>query len=458
MEWRRNLPHRDRGSPWQYLAHTIQRAIGLVSSGVSPFKLRRQGIEQTVQTGASADFGQFVRLETFSADYLENHFPDAPDAQIYHKAHNSDWSATNTTPPSHSSHTWSRWSKESNGQANDWSDVINFSPVWQELAANHFSGASPGNVATGTWDGTAFTDEEMTTLGTVIDLDYLARWLAVQTIMANRETNISTGQDDDYAAAFGSDGEHIRKYPLPHDMDKVFGRGEDYYPVDAVPLYDVTEPGSFGFSETAVLEPLQPLLGDSTNPGNASFREKYLTAIREMLGSVFDTDPSASGTPNFHQFIDNHLGNWISSNALSDAKAFMAQRQSYLLNEIGEAKILPSSGTSNATTSATGTSTLRLNEVLASNTITHANGSGFPDVIELHNAGGSTRDVSGMRLGDTNDPTAFTFPNGTSIPAGGYLLVYADESDDETGLCTDFGLNGGGDEIFSTRPSLEAVL
>lgn len=437
-----------QGAPWVYLAHTIQRAVGLAASNVSPIKLRRQGVEHTIHTGASADFGQLVRVESFDGDYLDNHFPDVPDAQIYHKAHGSDWSAASTTPPPSPDNTWSGWSKENNSQANDWNDVINFTTVWQELAANHFTGASPGNVATGTWNGTAFTDEEVATLATIVDLDYFARWLAVQTVMANWETNLSTGQDDDYAAAFISDGEHIRKYPLPHDMDKVFGRGEAFYPVDTVPLYDVTEPGSMGFTTTAVLEPFQPLLGDTTTPGNASFREKYLTSIRELLGSVFDTDPSPTGTPNFHQFVDNHLGDWVSPTALADVKIFMAQRQAYLLDQIGEAKILPAPGTSNATASAAATPTLRINEVLASNRVSHANGARFPDVIELHNAGGSTLDLSGMRLGDTNAPTAFTFPNGTTIPASGYLLVYADNEDDEPGLHTDFSLNRAGDEIF----------
>lgn len=437
-----------QGAPWQYLAHTIQRAVGLVSSDVSPIELRRQGIEHAVYTGAPADFGQLVRLETFSGEYLDNHFPDVADAQIYHKAGSSDWSITSSSPPSAPSEMWSGWTKENNSQANDWSDVINFTTVWQELAANHFSGASAGNVATGTWNGTAYTDEEFAMLGTTVDLDYLARWLAVQTVMANWETNLSTGQDDDYAAAFISDGEHVRKYPLPHDMDKVFGRGEAFYPVDTVPLYDVTEPGSMGFTTTAFLEPLQPLLGDTNTPGHASFREKYLTTIRELLGSVFDTDASSNGTSNFRKFVENHLGDWIPPDAISDVHAFMEQRQSYLLNQIGEAKILPAPATSNTTTNATATPTLRLNEVLASNTVTHANGANFPDVIELHNAGGTTADLSGMRLGDTNAPTAFTFPNGTTIPADGYLLVYAADDEGGAGLHTDFSLNSSGDEIF----------
>jgi hypothetical protein len=83
---------------------------------------------------------------------------------------------------------------------------MTFTKVWQDTAAAHFPGAPAGNVANGTWDGTPFTDAEVATLATVADLDTLARWLAVMIIMPNGEENLSTGEDDDYAAAFVSDG------------------------------------------------------------------------------------------------------------------------------------------------------------------------------------------------------------------------------------------------------------
>jgi hypothetical protein len=50
------------------------------------------------------------------------------------------------------------------------------------------------------------------------------------------------------------------------------------------------------------------------------------------------------------------------------------------------ASFLSAVPTSTPTFTATSTPTLRINEVLASNTLI-ANGSTFPDIIELHNAG-----------------------------------------------------------------------
>lgn len=444
-----------RGSAWQYLAHNMQRAAGLVAADVTPIEVRRQGVEASINSGSTADYGRLVRVETFNGDYADNHFPDADDAQVYRKVSLTNWSSSSTTAPSNPDNTWSGWSKENSKGANDWSDVINFSSSWQQLAAAHFTGETSGDVASGTWDGSAFSDSELETLSTIVDLDYLARWLAVMTVIPNNEQNLATGEDDDYAGAFVSDGTNTRFYPLPHDMDTTFGSGEVSFPFDISGLYDATETDSAtqttyrpGRATVSMMAPLLPLLGTSTTPGNSTFRAAYLTAIRELFGSLFDADTSTNPNPNFYQYVDNHLGDWVPASALTAAKTFMTQRQEHLLGLIGEAKIAPTAGTSTTTKNADSTPSLRINELLVSNTAAHANGATFPDVIELHNADSSALDLAGMRLGDSDDSTAYTFPAGASIPAGGYLLVYADEADDEAGFHTGFALDSEGDEVF----------
>ncbi|MBL9212203.1 MAG: lamin tail domain-containing protein [Opitutaceae bacterium] len=103
--------------------------------------------------------------------------------------------------------------------------------------------------------------------------------------------------------------------------------------------------------------------------------------------------------------------------------------------------------TSTSTVTAASTPNLRINEVLAANTrIAHAGT--FPDLIELHNAGSTAVDLSGKSLSDDPLlPRKFVFPAGTSIPAGGYLLVYADSELTAPGLHTDFSLDAEGDQV-----------
>ena len=70
-----------------------------------------------------------------------------------------------------------------------------------------------------------------------------------------------------------------------------------------------------------------------------------------------------------------------------------------------------------------------INEFLAGNTQTLADPADgdFEDWFELFNAGPLAVDLSGYFLTDsTNNPTQFVIPVGTTLPAGGFLLVWAD--------------------------------
>jgi hypothetical protein len=103
--------------------------------------------------------------------------------------------------------------------------------------------------------------------------------------------------------------------------------------------------------------------------------------------------------------------------------------------------------TSTATFTAASTPTLRINEVLANNTRI-ANAGTYPDIIELFNAGTTAIDLTGKSLSDDPVlPRKFVFAAGTSIPAGGYLVVYADASTSTPGLHTGFSLDSEGDQV-----------
>ena len=95
---------------------------------------------------------------------------------------------------------------------------------------------------------------------------------------------------------------------------------------------------------------------------------------------------------------------------------------------------------------------VRLNEILALNRTTLANGGGFPDAIEIHNAGSAEANLSGWGLSDeVANKFKFTFANGTILPAGGYLVVFADDNFSAPGLHTGFGLDQKGDAVFFHR-------
>ena len=96
-------------------------------------------------------------------------------------------------------------------------------------------------------------------------------------------------------------------------------------------------------------------------------------------------------------------------------------------------------------------SKLAINEVMASNTTVIADPQGeFDDWIEIYNLGEEEIDLSGMYLTDKVDNLAkWQFPDGTTLRAGDYLLVWADEDGEDTpGLHANFKLSAGGELVM----------
>jgi hypothetical protein len=94
-----------------------------------------------------------------------------------------------------------------------------------------------------------------------------------------------------------------------------------------------------------------------------------------------------------------------------------------------------------------------INEVLASNGHTRADPQGeYDDWIELYNRGTTPVNLGGMYLtDDPAEPTKWQFPKNaatqTTIPAHGYLLVWADGEVGDSGLHASFSLSASGESI-----------
>ena len=90
-----------------------------------------------------------------------------------------------------------------------------------------------------------------------------------------------------------------------------------------------------------------------------------------------------------------------------------------------------------------------INELMASNSNGEQDPQGqYDDWIEIYNYNSSTVDMSGMYLTDDfNAPAKWQIPAGTTIPAGGYLLIWADEDIADAGLHANFKLDADGEQL-----------
>ena len=100
-----------------------------------------------------------------------------------------------------------------------------------------------------------------------------------------------------------------------------------------------------------------------------------------------------------------------------------------------------------------------INELMASNetTITDQDGD-YDDWIELYNKSTDAIDISGWFITDNPDNLdKFEIPAGTVVPANGYLIIWADEDDDQEGLHANFKLSASGEVLILLDPSGNVV-
>jgi len=98
-----------------------------------------------------------------------------------------------------------------------------------------------------------------------------------------------------------------------------------------------------------------------------------------------------------------------------------------------------------------------INEVLASNT-SHPNPEGrCCDYMELYNSADYPVDLTGFQLGDIAGSSRYAFPAGTTIPAGGYLVVYCDKTVEDP-YYAQFAISRAGGEAFYLIASNNAIV
>ncbi|MBN2181917.1 MAG: lamin tail domain-containing protein [Sedimentisphaerales bacterium] len=93
--------------------------------------------------------------------------------------------------------------------------------------------------------------------------------------------------------------------------------------------------------------------------------------------------------------------------------------------------------------------TVVINELMASNSNCIQDPQGqYDDWIEFYNYGTNTVDLGGMYLTDDSSiRTKWQIPNSTTIPAGGYLLIWADNDTTNPGLHANFKLDADGEQV-----------
>jgi hypothetical protein len=389
----------------QFLGMKLFQASGIEAPDTYRVQVRING--EGITRGDQFDYGSVVHVQPLSGEFIEDKFPNDDDGNLYKKVRPDRefrWRDGNIN-----GYESDGWSKQTNGSRNDWSDLDELLRVV---------------------NNTSDDPEYLELMAEVANLDQWMDWFALNALLANGETNISNGADDDFSMYRGANDP--RFVFLPHDLDTILSIGDGSRREDPEhTIFDMIE-------SRDVLDPLIPLF---TNP---VIVERYYRSLRKFLQTTFSK-------AEFDEMLDNTLGGWVPQDRIEQMRNFMDARREYIEREITPVIGPPTeidAATSNAIVEAPHGS-LFLSEVLAVNdTALNLNGTS-PDVIELHNTGGLAVDLGGMSLSDDPaNPTRFVFPANTVIAGGGYLLVYGGEPTAAPGLFTGFNLNAGGESLL----------
>jgi hypothetical protein len=98
---------------------------------------------------------------------------------------------------------------------------------------------------------------------------------------------------------------------------------------------------------------------------------------------------------------------------------------------------------------ADNTTTIVINELMSSNTATIADANGeFEDWIELYNYGDASVGLSGLYLTDKSAAPKYWALTDIIMPAGSFLLIWADKERHQGDLHAPFALSASGEQLF----------
>ncbi len=455
----------------QVLGSAVALKAGLPAPYTRAVQVRFNGVNYAPSGGGM--FGSYAHAEVMDGEWARDHYPEDGNGNAYSKRRPlcELLGYLGTNPQAYLN---CAYDKESNASENDWTDLMNltFAMDADTTPANDYVQAVRRN----------------------LNVEIALRHFAVLFLMNYTETALANGEDDDYDLYRGL--VDPRFLLLPHDFDSVFGSGgslpDDIFVATRAanvarflrhpefePLYyaEFRRQLAGAFSTNNLFPLMDQVLGDWV-PVNtiASMKANALARINQVAGvlpaaptlvqAVLSGEPDSptglntatlnvGGADITHYRYRVNGGAWSADRLVSQPISLSALANGhYTVYVVGRNSAGTWQADANATISKTWAvlSSLRgvvINEVLARNDGAVNHEGTTPDYIELYNGGATTLDLSGLRLTDDLDaPNRYTIPAGTTLAAGAYRVLFANNPDATSGLHIGFGVGADGDNLY----------
>ena len=184
------------------------------------------------------------------------------------------------------------------------------------------------------------------------------------------------------------------------------------------------------------LRDLEQMLKDGFDVTSASVR---INELADLIRNDIDADPNKQFTTEAFEFnltSDGSSGN----RTFYGLTNFIEERSTFLTSALSQYDLEPEFVE------------IYINEIMADNDVTIEDpdeAGAFEDWIELYNPGATEVDLSGFYLtDDAANPTQWEFPSGSTIDAGGYLVIWADGDIDQGDTHANFKLSASGESVL----------
>jgi hypothetical protein len=486
----------------QHLGSLLAIRSGSPGSYSRPAQVRVNNANRAIS--GSPMFGSYAANEVYDSQWAERHFPGDSGGNVYKQVRDLgppefDYRTTAAYPsgfygqpspignnfvnfgPEDSRTYTNTFFKETNVSEDDWTDLIGMLRVMGRNGAVEFTEPA---------------------VRTVIDVDKWLTHLALMALMGNAESGLNDGHNDDYYMYAGAIDRRFML--MHHDLDSILGvqsrpPNDGLFGSLNSPPRGSADIGGVGrmmqrflgsntVFHTEYLQTVQRLLDTtfskaqfdafvdqtlgsyvpvSTRDSIKGYMDARRAHVQGLLGTAYATPGVAtiSGEPRSPTPLRNvtltiggndivsyrfrlNGGSWSAERPITQALTIsnLPQGSSNTVFVVGKTSSGGWQSLANPTVSRswvvdTTWPAVRINEVLARNVSALGHNGAFPDYIELHNEGTVPIDLSGMRLTDNPDnPDKFVFPPNTTLGAGAYLPLYADE--------IGFGLTDTGDDLY----------
>ncbi|MCX8157631.1 MAG: Ig-like domain-containing protein, partial [Verrucomicrobiae bacterium] len=288
----------------QYVGNVLAQKSGLPAADCMLAQYRVNGLNLAPVTApangtsSGAGYGTYLLLYPVNGELAQEIWPEDGDGNVYRASifpHNANLNYLGTDP---SSYVASGYYKNSNRAENDWSDLINLTYAFSQIANEQ---------------------DYRNAIVTNLNVQLWMRYFAYGSMVNYGETSLFNGRGDDYALYRGM--KDRRFVLIGHDFDTIFGQGDTttYYPT-------LTNSSIWIMLNPPSPEPNVPLLRRFLT--NAPFAPIFFAELKRLCDTTFHPD-------HLFPFFDQLLSGWGPDAAkIREMKTHAFNRRAVVLSQI----------------------------------------------------------------------------------------------------------------------------